>query len=185
MTRSSGPTPTGTTGRTSARLFTGQICGHSALTLPSCAQRHSLRGVSSKNEERAKSWPADRPVPVTLTASRSSSGQFIGRINKVGFSSRTTHSPTRLTDSQSLRGRHVSGSRAAMSSQSPTMASWSPSGASSAASRTIWTWARRVSGRWAPSQTSWMYRDSRKAAEAGEGDTGLSGRYLCGHIAHH
>lgn len=65
----------------------------------------------------------------------------------------------------------VSGTVAAMSLQSRTMASSSPPPDSSAASRTIRTWLRRVSGRWAPSQMSLMYRDTRNVAAAEDGTT--------------
>lgn len=65
----------------------------------------------------------------------------------------------------------VSGTVAAMSLQSRTMASSSPPPDSSAASRTIRTWLKRVSGRWAPSQMSLMYRDTRNAAAAEEATT--------------
>lgn len=62
----------------------------------------------------------------------------------------------------------MSGTVAAMSLQSRTMASSSPPPDSSAASRTIRTWLERVSGRWAPSQMSLMYRDTRNVAAAEE-----------------
>lgn len=65
----------------------------------------------------------------------------------------------------------MSGTVAAMSLQSRTMASSLPPPKSSAVSRTIRTWLRRVSGRWAPSQMSLMYRDTRNAAAAEEGTT--------------
>lgn len=48
------------------------------------------------------------------------------------------------------------------------MASSLPPGAPSEASEIIRTWAKRVSGCWAPSQTSLTYRDTRKAAAAEE-----------------
>lgn len=57
-----------------------------------------------------------------------------------------------------------------MSLQSTVTASVSPLSASSAASQVIWTWAKRVSGCWAPSQMSLMYRDTRNAAVAEEGE---------------
>lgn len=51
---------------------------------------------------------------------------------------------------------------------STTMASASPCGTSFEASQTIWMCARKVSGCWAPSQMSLIYRDSRNAVGAGE-----------------
>lgn len=53
--------------------------------------------------------------------------------------------------------------------QSLTMGSSSPACRSSVASRTIRTWVKRLSGRWAPSQMSLMYSDTRNAAVAEEG----------------
>ena len=74
------------------------------------------------------------------------------------------------------RRSQVSGTVAAMSLQSRTIASSLHPPESSAVSRTIWTWLRRVSGCWAPSQMSLMYRDTRNTAAAEEGTTRMLGR---------
>lgn len=116
--------------------------------------------------------PKDPTPTVTLTTSAYSPlSLFIGQLNKGNFSCQETESmhtacPVHAPASRAARV----GGRAAMSLQSTTTASWSPLNASSAVSQIIWTWVTRVSGCWAPSQMSLMYRDTRKAAAAEEGD---------------